>query len=56
VCGGGRQPELGGVRIDLRWKIDSQVSLTERLFGPNTVVEIKQGAKIEWTRKEKFLG
>jgi hypothetical protein len=36
---------------DLRWKITSQPSWVERLFGLDTVVEIKQVLK--WNRQEK---
>jgi hypothetical protein len=41
VCCGGRQPESGDVSIDLRWKKASRASWAEKLFGPDTVVEIK---------------
>jgi hypothetical protein len=46
VCGGGRQSESsdGGA-----------TSWTQRVFGSNTIVEIKQVAEIEWARKERFL-
>jgi hypothetical protein len=55
VCSGGRQPKSGDVWIDPRWKTTSRASWPKMLFVPNTVVEIKQTAKIEWTRKERFL-
>jgi hypothetical protein len=41
VCGGGREPELGNFWIDPRWKTTSRA---ERLFGPDTIVEIKHAA------------
>jgi hypothetical protein len=56
VCDGGRQPESSSVWIDPRWKIISWAGWAERLFGPDTVVKIKQAAKIEWVGKERFLG
>jgi hypothetical protein len=53
---GGEQLESGGVWIDLRWKTTSRASWVERLFGSNTVMEIKYAAKVEWAGKERFLG
>jgi hypothetical protein len=53
VCCGGRLLESSGVWIDPRWKT---TSWAQRLFGPDTVVEIKQAVKIEWAGKERFLG
>jgi hypothetical protein len=38
------------------WETNSKDSWSERLFGPDTVVEIRQTHKIEWVGKEKFLG
>jgi hypothetical protein len=39
-----RQPESNDIWIDPRWKTSSRA---ERQFRSNTVVEIKQAAKIE---------
>jgi hypothetical protein len=36
-----RQPESGGIWIDLRWKKTIPTSWAERLFGSGSVVEIK---------------
>jgi hypothetical protein len=52
-CGVGHRLESGSFWIDLRW---NTISWAERPFGPNTVVGIKQAAKIEWAGKERFLG
>jgi hypothetical protein len=51
--GGARQPKSSGVCIDPRWKTSSWA---ERLFGSDTVVEIKHAVKMEWAGKERFLG
>jgi hypothetical protein len=40
-CGDDPQPESSSVWIDLRWSTTSCASWVERLFGPDTVVEIK---------------
>jgi hypothetical protein len=40
--------------IDLRWKTTSQASWAKRLFGLDTVVEIKQAAEMESAGKEIF--
>jgi hypothetical protein len=56
VCGDDRQPELDGIWIDPSWKTTSRASWVKTLFGTDTVVEIKQAAKIEWIGKERFFG
>jgi hypothetical protein len=55
VGGGSWQPKLGDIWIDPRRKITSRVSWAERLVGPDTILDIKQTAKIDWFRKERFL-
>jgi hypothetical protein len=46
VCGGGRQPYLGSVWIDVKWKTTNRACWAERVFGPDTVVKIKHMSKI----------
>jgi hypothetical protein len=55
ACGSGQQPESDGVWINPRQKTISWASWTERLFGLDTVVGIKQAAKVERVGKERFL-
>jgi hypothetical protein len=55
ACGDARHPDSGGVWIDLRWKTISWVRWAKRLMRPDTVVEIKLAAEIEWAKIEKFL-
>jgi hypothetical protein len=47
-----RMQRRDDVWIDLRWKTISRASWAERLFGSNTIVEIKYVAKMEWVGKE----
>jgi hypothetical protein len=54
VCANGWQPELGIVWIDPRWKTINWASYAERLFGLDTVMEIKHCAKIERLGKRDF--
>jgi hypothetical protein len=56
ACGYSRQPKLGGVWIVLRCKTTSWACWSKRLFGMDTIMEIKQAAKMEWAGKERFLG
>jgi hypothetical protein len=56
ACGYSRQPKLGGVWIVLRCKTTSWACWAKRLFGLDTIMEIKQAAKMEWAGKERFLG
>jgi hypothetical protein len=56
ACGGGQQPESNGVWINPRQKTTSRASWAKRLFGPDTVVDIKQAAEVERVGKERFLG
>jgi hypothetical protein len=45
--GSDRQPESDSVWIDPRWKTIGQASWADKLFGLDTVAEIKQTVKIE---------